>query len=125
QRLSAAIAPTVRRRTMQRLAAKLKGTGVVLLDMPITRGEAAAEAGEMLTMVGGDAAAFEASKPALSCLASSIYHVGELGAGQVGKMVNNLILWACISANHEGLTLAEKLGADPERLRHAVIECSR
>jgi 3-hydroxyisobutyrate dehydrogenase-like beta-hydroxyacid dehydrogenase len=39
-------------------------------------------------------------------------------------MVNNLILWACISANHEGLRLAEKLGADPERLRAALIESS-
>ena len=118
------IASTVAPRTMQKLADKLKGSGVVLLDMPITRGEAAAEAGKMLTMVGGDAAAFEACKPALSCFASSIYHVGELGAGQVGKMVNNLILWACISANHEGFNLARKLGTDPERLREALLDSS-
>jgi 3-hydroxyisobutyrate dehydrogenase len=118
------IASTVAPRTMQKLADKLKGTGVVLLDMPITRGEAAAEAGKMLTMVGGDAAAFEACKPALSCFASSIYHVGELGAGQVGKMVNNLILWACISANEEGFKLAGKLGVGREVLREALIESS-
>jgi 3-hydroxyisobutyrate dehydrogenase-like beta-hydroxyacid dehydrogenase len=109
---------------MQKIAAKLEGSGIVMLDMPITRGEPAAEAGKMLTMVGGDVAAFEAVKPALQSFASSIYHVGDLGAGQVGKMVNNLILWACISANHEGLKLAEKLGADPERLRTALIDSS-
>ena len=118
------VASTVAPRTMQKLADKLKGSGVVLLDMPITRGEGAAEAGKMLTMVGGDAAAFEACKPALACFASSIYHVGELGAGQVGKMVNNLILWACISANHEGFGLARKLGVDPERLRTALLDSS-
>src|SRR5690242_17272061 len=109
---------------MQKIAGKIEGSGIVLLDMPLTRGEPAAETGKMLTMVGGDTAAFEACKPALASFASSIYHVGDLGAGQVGKMVNNLILWACISANHEGLRLAEKLGVDPERLRVALIDSS-
>jgi 3-hydroxyisobutyrate dehydrogenase-like beta-hydroxyacid dehydrogenase len=118
------IASTVAPRTMHKIAGKLSGSGIVLLDMPITRGEAAAEAGKMLTMVGGDAAAFEACKPALATFASSIYHVGDLGAGQVGKMVNNLILWACISANHEGFGLARKLGVDPERLRTALLDSS-
>jgi 3-hydroxyisobutyrate dehydrogenase-like beta-hydroxyacid dehydrogenase len=118
------IASTVAPRTMQKLAGKLSGSGMVLLDMPLTRGEGAAEAGKMLTMVGGDVAAFEACKPALATFASSIYHVGELGAGQVGKMVNNLILWACISANDEGFGLARKLGVDPERLRTALLDSS-
>jgi 3-hydroxyisobutyrate dehydrogenase-like beta-hydroxyacid dehydrogenase len=118
------VASTVAPRTMQKIAAKIANSGIVLLDMPITRGEAAAEAGKMLTMVGGDAAAFEACKPALQTFASSIYHVGDLGSGQVGKMVNNLILWACISANHEGFNLARKLGTDPERLREALLDSS-
>jgi 3-hydroxyisobutyrate dehydrogenase-like beta-hydroxyacid dehydrogenase len=118
------IASTVAPRTMHKIAAKLAGSGIALLDMPITRGEPAAEAGKLLTMVGGDAAAYEACRPALESFCSSIFHVGELGAGQVGKMVNNLILWACISANHEGLRLAEKLGADPERLRTALLQSS-
>jgi 3-hydroxyisobutyrate dehydrogenase-like beta-hydroxyacid dehydrogenase len=118
------IASTVAPRTMQKIAGKIEGSGIVLLDMPLTRGEPAAETGKMLTMVGGDTAAFETVKPALQTFASSIYHVGDLGAGQVGKMVNNLILWACISANHEGLGLAKKLGVDPERLRVALIDSS-
>jgi 3-hydroxyisobutyrate dehydrogenase-like beta-hydroxyacid dehydrogenase len=109
------IASTVAPSTMAWLHERLAGSGIVLIDMPITRGEAAAEAGKLLVMVGGDEAAFAACKGALGSFASSVYHVGQLGAGQVGKMVNNLILWACISANHEGLRLAEKLGVDPER----------
>jgi 3-hydroxyisobutyrate dehydrogenase-like beta-hydroxyacid dehydrogenase len=118
------VASTVAPRTMTRIAAQLKGTGITLIDMPLTRGEGAAEAGKMLTMVGGDEAAFAAVKPALDTFADSVFHVGALGSGQVGKMVNNLILWACISANHEGFRLAEALGADPTRLRMALIESS-
>ena len=118
------ISSTIAPRTMQKLGKQLAGTGIVLLDMPLTRGEPAAEAGQMLTMVGGDAAAFAACRPVLECYCSSIFHVGDLGAGQVGKMVNNLILWACISANHEGFKLAEKLDVDPEKLRPALLDSS-
>ena len=118
------VASTVAPRTMQKIAARLAGDGITLLDMPLTRGEPAAEAGKLLVMVGGDATAFESCKPALSTFASSVFHIGDLGAGQVGKMVNNLILWACISANHEGLRLAEKLGVDKERLRAALLQSS-
>src|SRR5262245_12215537 len=118
------IASTVAPRTMARLATRLTDSGIVLLDMPLTRGEPAAEAGQLLVMVGGDTEAFESCKPALASFASSIFHLGQLGAGQVGKMVNNLILWSCISANHEGLKLAEGLGVDPERLRAALLRSS-
>jgi 3-hydroxyisobutyrate dehydrogenase-like beta-hydroxyacid dehydrogenase len=118
------VASTVAPRTMTRIAARLEGTGITLIDMPLTRGEPAAEAGKMLTMVGGDENAFASVKPALETFADSIFHLGPLGTGQVGKMVNNLILWACISANHEGFRLAQALGADPERLRTALIESS-
>ena len=118
------IASTVAPRTMKKLSAHLKESGITILDMPLTRGEPAAEAGKLLVMVGGDTEAFSRCKPALESFASSIFHLGELGAGQVGKMVNNLILWSCISANHEGLRLAERLEVDPERLRTALLASS-
>jgi len=78
----------------------------------------------LLVMVGGDTQAFEACKPALESFASSIFHLGHLGAGQVGKMVNNMILWSCISANFEGFKLASALGVDLDRLRTALIDSS-
>lgn len=118
------IASTVAPRTMKKLSAHLKESGITILDMPLTRGEPAAEAGKLLVMVGGDTEAFSRCKPALESFASSIFHLGDLGAGQVGKMVNNLILWSCISANHEGLRLAERLEVDPERLRTALLASS-
>ena len=118
------IASTVAPRTMTRLAKRLADTGIILLDMPITRGEPAAEAGQLLVMAGGDAQAFEACRPALASFASTIFHLGELSAGQVGKMVNNMILWSCISANFEGFKLAQAMGVDLERLRTALLESS-
>jgi 3-hydroxyisobutyrate dehydrogenase-like beta-hydroxyacid dehydrogenase len=118
------IASTVAPRTMTRLAKRIADTGIILMDMPITRGEPAAEAGQLLVMAGGDPQAFEACRPALASFASTIFHLGELGAGQVGKMVNNMILWSCISANFEGFKLAQAMGVDLERLRTALIESS-
>jgi len=118
------IASTIAPRTMTRLAARLSGTGIKLMDMPLTRGEPAAEAGNLLVMIGGDAEVVSACKPALESFASTIFHLGEVGSGQIGKMVNNLILWACISANHEGLKIAERLGVDAERLRAALMASS-
>jgi 3-hydroxyisobutyrate dehydrogenase-like beta-hydroxyacid dehydrogenase len=67
------VASTVAPRTMTRLAAGLAGTGIVLLDMPITRGEPAAEAGQLLVMVGGDAAAFEACKARCEALPAAFF----------------------------------------------------
>jgi 3-hydroxyisobutyrate dehydrogenase-like beta-hydroxyacid dehydrogenase len=106
------------------LAHRLDGSGVVLLDMALTRGEPFAEAGTMLILGGGDEAAFAACRPVFRSFASDIFHLGPFGAGQIGKMVNNLILWACMSANDEGLRLGEALGIEAEKLRGALIHSS-
>jgi 3-hydroxyisobutyrate dehydrogenase-like beta-hydroxyacid dehydrogenase len=106
------------------LAHRLEGSGIVLLDMALTRGEPFAEAGTMLILGGGDQAAFLACETAMRCFASDIFHLGPFGAGQVGKMVNNLILWACMSANDEGLRLGAALGVDAEKLRDALTHSS-
>ena len=120
QGLIVAIGSTVAPRHAQRLAARAKETGVTVVDAPLARGEGAAVAGKLLIYGGGDEAAFDACRPAFSAFASDIFHLGAAGAGQVGKMVNNLLLWACTSANDEGLRLGEALGVDPDRLRKAL-----
>jgi 3-hydroxyisobutyrate dehydrogenase-like beta-hydroxyacid dehydrogenase len=121
----AAVASTVAPATMQRIAARLPASPkITLLDIPLCRGEGPAQEGKLLIMGGGDKAAFDACRPAFSAFASAIYHLGPVGAGQVGKMVNNLILWACISANEEGFKLAQKLGVGREALREALIDSS-
>ena len=95
-----------------------------MLDIPLCRGEQAAERGKLLIMGGGDKSVFDACRPAFAAFADSVFHLGALGAGQVGKMVNNLILWACISANDEGLKLGNKLGVERDALREALVASS-
>jgi 3-hydroxyisobutyrate dehydrogenase-like beta-hydroxyacid dehydrogenase len=97
---------------------------VTLLDIPLCRGEGPAQEGTLLIMGGGDRAVFDACRPAFAAFANSIHHLGPVGAGQVGKMVNNLILWACISANDEGFKLAATLGVERETLRAALLDSS-
>jgi 3-hydroxyisobutyrate dehydrogenase-like beta-hydroxyacid dehydrogenase len=118
--LIVALGSTVAPRYARKLAERLAATGMVLLDIPLARGEAAAIAGKLLIYGAGDEKAFEACRPAFSVFASDIFHLGAAGAGQVGKMVNNLILWACVSANDEGLRLGEALGVDAAKLKEAL-----
>lgn len=119
-----AIAATVAPGFMRELPSRVSGKEVVFLDTPLCRGEGAAEAGKLLVMGGGDENAFNACQSVFEAFADAIYYLGNLGAGQVGKMVNNLILWACISANYEGLKLGRTLGLEEEPLRQALIHSS-
>ena len=118
--LIVAIGSTVAPTYTKKLAERLRSQKIVLLDIPLARGEAAAVAGKLLIYGAGDEAAFEACRPAFGAFASDIFHLGAAGAGQVGKMVNNLLLWACTSASDEGLRLGEALGIDPDRMRAAL-----
>jgi len=118
--LIVALGSTVAPRYAIQLAERLASSGTTLLDVPLARGEAAAVAGKLLIYGAGDEQAFAACRPAFSAFASDIFHLGAAGAGQVGKMVNNLILWTCISANDEGLRLGEALGVDAAKLKAAL-----
>ncbi len=118
--MGSTVAPTYARNLVERTA----GSGIVLLDMALTRGETFAEAGTMLILGGGDEAAFKACEPVFQCYASDIFHLGPFGAGQVGTMVNNLILWSCMMANEEGFELSAALGVDPEKMRSALVHSS-
>jgi 3-hydroxyisobutyrate dehydrogenase-like beta-hydroxyacid dehydrogenase len=118
------VAATISPQGMRRLASRLEARGLVPLDIPLCRGEPAAEAGKLLIVGGGDKTAFDRCRPAFATFADSIFHLGPAGAGQVGKMVNNLILWACISANYEGLKLGEALGVDRAAMRAMLLDSS-
>jgi 3-hydroxyisobutyrate dehydrogenase len=118
------VASTISPTGMQDIGKRLTARGLVPLDIPLCRGEPAAEAGKLLITGGGDKAAFERCRPAFSTFADAIFRLGPVGAGQVGKMVNNLILWACISANDEGLRFGEKLGVDRKAMREMLLQSS-
>ncbi len=119
-----AVASTVAPASMLKIATRIAGSGVGVLDIPMARGEQAAVDGNLLIFGGGDRETFDACLPAFSTFSDAIHYLGPVGAGQVGKLVNNLVLWACISANHEGFKLAEALGVAPGPLRAALLQSS-
>lgn len=116
------IATTISPESMIRFGQQLRERGLQPIDMPICRGERPAEAGKLLITGGGDKMVFDACRGAFSTFASSIYRLGDLGSGQVGKMVNNLILWSCVSANHEGFKLAGQYGVDDVIMREMLLD---
>ncbi len=115
------ISSTVSPETVQAIAAELQPKGIRVVDAPIARGEKGAVEGNALVMVGGDEAAVVSCRPVLAAFATDIVRVGEVGAGQVAKTVNNLLLWACKVANYEALRLASRYGADLETLRKVIL----
>lgn len=90
--------------------------GVAYLDAPVSGGAAGAAAGTLAMMVGGDAAALAAARPVLDRLATRILHIGESGAGQVAKLVNNLMVATNLVVAGEALRLGARAGVPPEAL---------
>lgn len=89
--------------------------GLVAVDAPVSGGIAAANAGTLTFMVGGDAAAFARAEPILAAMGKAVIHAGDSGAGQAAKICNNMLLGASMVATCETLALAQKLGLDPQR----------
>jgi 3-hydroxyisobutyrate dehydrogenase/putative dehydrogenase len=107
------------------LAERLEASGVSLLDAPMSGGVARAEQGDLVVMVGGPRERFEACRPLLDRLGTTVAYVGEsVGDGQALKLVNQLLAGVHIAAAAEALGLAAALGLDPraawEIVRHGA-----
>ena len=116
-----AILSTIHPRTVQELA---KASPLTLIDCTVCRGGEAADKGTLLSFVGGERQTFEKIRPVVQAYSSDVVHAGPVGSAQVAKAVNNLILWACLVADHEGLALAQRYGVDVEALRKALCMSS-
>jgi len=103
-------------------AAKPKGIGV--LDAPICRGRFAADEGTLLALVGGAPDVVERGRAVYRCFCSDYAHLGEVGHGQVGKTMNNLLLWIGAVGLIEAGRLAETTGIDLVKLREALLMSS-
>jgi 3-hydroxyisobutyrate dehydrogenase-like beta-hydroxyacid dehydrogenase len=114
------IASSVAPETCRRLAGIAAEKGVGVLDTPVVLGQQAADEGRLTIYVGGAAADLERARPALSAFGRQVVHVGDSGSGQIAKTLNNMLLWACMSANMEVLTLARTLGCDLPRMIEAL-----
>jgi len=102
-------------------AEKIKALGCDYLDAPVSGGEVGAKAASLTIMVGGDAAAFDKVKPLFDLMGKNVTLVGAAGDGQVCKVANQIIVALTIGAVGEALLFASKAGADPARVRQALM----
>lgn len=85
-----------------------------MVDAPVSGGVAAATAGTLTFMVGGEAASFDQAKLVLDAMGKNIFHAGAAGNGQVAKIANNMLLGITMIGTCEAFNLAEKLGLDAQ-----------
>ena len=104
----------------QEVGAALKAKGVAFLDAPVSGGEPKAIDGTLAIMAGGDQQAFDTVKPILEKMGSSVVLVGGLGAGNVTKLANQIIVALNIAAVSEAFVLAAKAGVEPEKVFGAI-----
>jgi len=101
-------------------AALVRGRGAEYVDAPVSGGVLGAEAGTLAIMAGGSDAAMDKAMPVFRVLGENITHVGDVGAGQVAKAANQIIVGLTIGAVAEALTLARRSGVDPAKVRAAL-----
>jgi len=116
-----AILSTVLPRTVRELAGPARSLGIHIVDATVCRGGWAADEGTLLSFVGGSAEVVTRLRPVLGAYSSDIVHTGDVGTAQAAKAVNNMIMWACLVADHEALALAQRNGLDIEMLRKALL----
>ena len=103
---------TVHPETCIRLRGQAAENGVSVLDAPVSGGGPAAEQGTLLVMVGGEAAVLDRVRPVLATFGEPILHLGDVGAGQTAKLVNNLVFTAQIALSLETFAFVDELGLD-------------
>jgi 2-hydroxy-3-oxopropionate reductase len=102
-------------------AGKINALGCDYLDAPVSGGEVGAKAASLTIMVGGTEEAFARVKPLFELMGKNITHVGGTGDGQTCKVANQIIVALNIAAVGEALLFASKAGADPARVRQALM----
>ena len=91
-----------------------------MLDAPVSGGEPKAIDGTLSIMVGGDRETFDQVKPVLGAMGATVVHVGEIGAGNIAKLANQVVVALNIAAVSEALVLAQKAGVSPEAVFEAI-----
>ncbi len=106
--------------TTREIAEILAGKGVEMLDAPVARGVPAAVAGTLVIYVGGKKEAFDRHRAILAAMGTDLYHVGDIGSGEVVKIVNNLMVGVTTCALAEAMVLGVKAGVKPDILFEAL-----
>jgi 2-hydroxy-3-oxopropionate reductase len=111
------ISPTATRA----FAEKLQARGIEMLDAPVSGGDVGAINATLSIMVGGKPEVFERVKPVFEAMGKNIVRVGDIGAGQVAKACNQIVVAVTIEGVAEALAFARKNGVDPARVRDALM----
>lgn len=99
---------------------KMKAKGVVFADAPISGMEARAKEAKLTIMFGGDKDVLEQLRPALDVIGNKIVYMGDVGSGQLTKLINQLLFNICCAGIAEVLPMAVKLGLDPAKVTQVV-----
>ncbi len=102
------------------LEAEFAAKGVRYADAPVARTRAAAESGTLVVLVGAEESVFDQVQPVLACFAEEVLHCGAVGAGQVVKQMNNMVLFQTVTALSEALSIARSCGVSGETLFDAM-----
>lgn len=105
----------------RQFAERIVQLGCDYVDAPVSGGDVGAQNATLTIMVGASTAIFEKIKPILGLMGKTVTHVGENGAGQICKVANQIIVSSTIEAVAEALLFASKAGADPEKVRQALL----
>lgn len=103
-----------------RMSARLGDLGIAFLDAPVSGMQARAEDGTLSMMVGGEAAQLDPLRAALGSMANLILHMGPVGSGQLGKLINQLLLNINIAGLAEIMPIAARMGLDPAQIAQVV-----
>lgn len=115
---------TVAPANSRRVGAEAEKRGLSFVDAPVSGGVAAAAAGTLAFMVGGTEANFERAKPVLDAMGANVFRAGDVGAGQVAKICNNMLLAIHMTGTAEALQLGMDNGLDPKVLSDIMLKSS-
>jgi 3-hydroxyisobutyrate dehydrogenase len=119
-----AVSSTVAPDTVKALDQRARAKGIGVLDAPICRGRFFADAGTLLALFGGSDEVVARGRPIFATFCSDMAHLGDVGHGQVGKAMNNLLLWVNSIGVIEAGRIAETTGIDLPKLRDALLMSS-
>ncbi|WJG10979.1 3-hydroxyisobutyrate dehydrogenase [Aliiglaciecola sp. LCG003] len=115
---------TIDAATAQKVAKALADKNIGFIDAPVSGGVGGAIAGTLTFIVGGSDAQFRASKPVLENMGKNIFHAGDVGAGQIAKICNNMLLSVLMAGTAEALQMAIDNGLDPSVMSDIMLQSS-
>ncbi|MBU1436829.1 MAG: 3-hydroxyisobutyrate dehydrogenase [Gammaproteobacteria bacterium] len=115
---------TIDAATARSVGAGLAAKGIAFIDAPVSGGVGGAKAGTLTFIVGGSVENFERAKTVLEAMGKNLFHAGDVGAGQVAKICNNMLLSILMAGTSEALQLGIDNGLDPKVLSEIMLKSS-